>query len=122
MLANVDGLVGQRLAEQVVHEADRLAAIVDGLLELTAIESGDAKRLTAVLGSLVTAAADRVRAAAELTEIDLQLDSLEPQFRIECNPQQVVSAITNLLGNAIAYSEPGGTVEIGTTADDTYVT
>jgi two-component system sensor histidine kinase SenX3 len=53
-----------------------------------------------------------VRGAADTSGISIDASRIPPGLRIECDRRQVVSAIFNLLDNAVKYSEPGQPVEV----------
>src|SRR5450631_1683770 len=81
--------VVRRLADQVVRESERLGRIVDDLLDLSLIEAQAAPtREPTPVRVLVEEAVERV------------------------------SAITNLLDNAVKYSEPGQVVDVNAVAID----
>jgi two-component system sensor histidine kinase SenX3 len=49
--------------------------------------------------------------------ITLRVDDVSADLAINCDPTQVVSAVTNLLDNAIKYSEDGQPVEVSVRRD-----
>jgi two-component system sensor histidine kinase SenX3 len=111
--------VGHRLAEQLVREADRLARIVDDLLDLSLVEAQEhPNRETARARVLVIEAAERVRALALARNIPLRVADIPEDLVVLCDPVQVVGAITNLLDNAVKYSDPGQPVEVSGAAVD----
>jgi two-component system sensor histidine kinase SenX3 len=113
MAAETDPAVMHQLAERVLGEADRLARIIDDLLDLSLIEAQEAPvRETVPLSGVVNEAAERVHAAAETIGIPLRVADVPPDLIVTCDRAQVVSAITNLLDNAVKYSEAAGTVEL----------
>jgi two-component system sensor histidine kinase SenX3 len=118
-LACDDVEVGRRLAEQLVREADRLARIVDDLLDLSQVEAQEQPvRETVRLRVLVDEAVERVRALALARNIPLRVDDIPEDLVVLCDPVHVVGAITNLLDNAIKYSDQGDPVEVfGETVD-----
>jgi two-component system, OmpR family, sensor histidine kinase SenX3 len=102
-----------QLAERMVRESERLARIVEDLLDLSLLEAQErAGREPLLVSALVGDAIDQVRGAAETAEIDIDASSIPPDLRIQCDRRQVVSAIFNLLDNAVKYSEPGQPVEV----------
>jgi two-component system sensor histidine kinase SenX3 len=108
-----DAETSHRLAEQVLREADRLGRIVDDLLDLSIIEAQEMpERHPIGVRALVNAAVERVRAAADVAGIPISVVSVDDDASIPCDRRQVVSAIANLLDNAVKYSEAGGQVEI----------
>ena len=114
MAATDDVVVVQRLADRVVREADRLARIVDDLLDLSTIEAQEAPtRAPMPIRLLVSECVDLVQAAADAAEVPLLVRPEPPDLEIFCDPRQMRSALVNLVDNAIKYSGPNQPVEIG---------
>ncbi len=61
---------------------------------------------------LIAEAVDAVRPAAEAAGIPLHVAPDVPDVAIPCDRRQVLSALTNLLDNAIKYSEAPSAVEL----------
>ena len=102
------------LFDQMVSEADRLARIVDDLLDLSLIEAQEAPTRERVpLRVLLDEAVERVRALALAKGIPLVYEPPTDEVVIVCDPIQLVSAFTNLLDNAVKYSDEHGSVEVG---------
>ncbi|MFZ4584701.1 MAG: sensor histidine kinase [Acidimicrobiia bacterium] len=118
MVADTDPAVMVQLAERVVREADRLGDMVDDLLDLSLIEAQEAPvRELVPVAVLVSEAVDRVRSAAGFQQIRLVDAPIAAELVVECDRRQLMSALTNLLDNAIKYSDSGGDVEVSATAD-----
>jgi two-component system sensor histidine kinase SenX3 len=118
-LACDDAEVSRRLAEQLVREADRLARIVDDLLDLSAVEAQEHPvRERARVRVLVEDAVDRIRAAALVRGIPLHVAPMSDDLAVACDPAQIVGALTNLLDNAVKYSDEGQAVEVSADAVD----
>jgi two-component system, OmpR family, sensor histidine kinase SenX3 len=114
MAATDDVAVVQRLADRVVREADRLARIVDDLLDLSTIEAQEAPtRAPMPIRLLLSECVDVVQAAADAAEVPLLVGPEPPDLEIFCDPRQMRSAVVNLVDNAIKYSGPNQPVEIG---------
>lgn len=114
MAATDDVAVVQRLADRVVREADRLARIVDDLLDLSTIEAQEAPtRAPMPVRLLLSECIDLVQAAADAAEVPLHLGPEPPDLEIFCDTRQMRSALVNLVDNAIKYSGPNQSVEIG---------
>jgi two-component system sensor histidine kinase SenX3 len=111
--AGTDGEVTGRLAERMVSESERLARIVEDLLDLSIVEAQErAGREPVPVTALVGDAVDQVRMAAEAAGIAIDGSNVPSNLRVECDRRQVVSAIYNLLDNAVKYSESGQPVEV----------
>jgi two-component system, OmpR family, sensor histidine kinase SenX3 len=116
--ASDDPTVVHGLAEQVLREADRLARIVDDLLDLSIIEAQEALTREAVpLRLLLEEAVERIRPLALAQGIPLHGSVPPEDVAVACDPTQVVSAVTNLLDNAVKYSDEGAPVELGAWRD-----
>jgi two-component system sensor histidine kinase SenX3 len=113
-----DMTVTRRLSEQLAREADRLARIVDDLLDLSLIEAQEAPTRDRVpVRVALDEAVERVRSMALARGIPLRVGDVSGDLAINCDPTQVVSAVTNLLDNAIKYSEDGQPVEVSAHRD-----
>jgi two-component system sensor histidine kinase SenX3 len=114
MAATDDIAVVRQLADRVVRESDRLARIVDDLLDLSTIEAQEAPtRGPMPIRLLLSESVDVVQAAADAAEVPLFLGPEPADLEIFCDPRQMRSALVNLLDNAIKYSGPKEPVEIG---------
>jgi two-component system sensor histidine kinase SenX3 len=114
-IASADDVeVVRRLAEQLVRESDRLGRIVDDLLDLSLIEAQAAPtREPTPVHVLVEEAVERLGALALARGIPLRTEPADEDLMVRCDPTQLVSAITNLLDNAVKYSDHGQEVEVG---------
>ena len=99
-----DRSVVERLSERMILEADRVSRTVDDLLELSRIEFGDDAEFEQVaVGSIVGEAEGRIASAAEHRGIKVRSD-IPPSLEIQGDRRQLVSALFNLLDNAVKYS------------------
>ncbi len=108
----------RRLAQRMHHEAMRASRTIDDLLELSRIEAGEAALADPLPVHLVVAeAAERASTAAE--QRGIAIDVVEPSHRLEVrgDRRQLVSAVFNLLDNAIKYSAPGSSVVVSASTD-----
>ncbi len=105
--------VVSRLSSRLSTEADRLARIIDDLLDLSRIEANEAPTLEVVGASVILGqAVEGLRPMAEAGRIELVVDEGGVGLDLCCDQWEVVSAVANLVDNAIKYSEPGGRVTI----------
>jgi len=116
IVAEADPSVTRPLAERMVKEAERLGRIVDDLLDLSVIETREAPtRALIPVRALVDEAVDRLRPAAMIGGLELDVHHGTDAL-LFCDRRQVVSAISNLLDNAVKYTEPGGRIEVATSS------
>jgi len=114
-----DPAVMRRLAGRITGEADRAGRLIDGLLDLSRIEAEgvhDRRRLD--VGGLVASAADRVGPLAGQRRVELVIAPVPADLAVIGEEAQLVSAIANLLGNAVKYSDGGSPVEVEVRAGD----
>jgi two-component system sensor histidine kinase SenX3 len=104
------------LSDQMLRETDRLVRIVDDLLDLSLIEAQETPtRDRMPVHVLLEEAIERVRALALAKGMPLRYTPPTEDLAVECDPTKLLGALTNLLDNAVKYSEEGGAVEL--TAD-----
>lgn len=107
-----DPEVISRLASRMVAEAERASRTVDDLLELASIEFAGQVDFSAVPAcSLVTEALERIAPVANQARVEIRLVD-EFAADIVCDRLQMVSAIYNLVDNAVKYSPTGSVVEV----------
>jgi two-component system, OmpR family, sensor histidine kinase SenX3 len=114
--------VVHRLANKMVDEAHRAATSIDDLLELSRIElGGRAVREPVAVHDVLRSAVIRSLAAAEQRDIRIDLDEPEPSVTVLGDRRQLVSAVSNLIDNAVKYSERGAEVFVTAVLVDRHV-
>lgn len=107
-----DPAVVARLVTRIGDEAVRLASIVDDLLDLSRIEAFDGLDDRMVrLSDVVDEAVARHRAVADRVGVELAVTGGD-DITVAGDRSQLVSALANLVDNAIKYSDPGSRVDI----------
>ena len=114
--AEDDPEVTERLATRIQNEALRVGRTIEDLLQLSRIELGQVSPLEPVdVDDIVLEAVERIRPAAEQAGISVVADAVPDELRISGDRRQLTSALSNLLDNAVKYSDPGGSVELEAT-------
>jgi two-component system sensor histidine kinase SenX3 len=114
--------VVHRLADKMVNEAMRVGRTIDDLLELSRIElGGEAVKDVVAASTVIGESVMRAQPLAERRGIVIHV--LEPNERIKIlgDRRQLVSALGNLVENAVKYSEPDSRVEVMASSDGTWV-
>jgi two-component system, OmpR family, sensor histidine kinase SenX3 len=112
----------RRFAGRMQHEGTRLGRLVAELIELSRLQGADPLPSPAVVDvdEIVAEAVDRTRLAAESAGIAV-VSGGQSRLRVRGNEGQLVTALVNLVDNAIAYSPAGTRVAVGTRRRDGYV-
>ncbi len=119
LVAETDAAVAQRLASRIHTEAFRVSRIIDDLLDLSRIESEEAPPREPVLVNLLMAeAVERMRAAAEQRDVKIEMSEPTPPVAVLGDRRQLVSALYNLLENAVKFSYDGNLVTFTGTVGD----
>jgi two-component system sensor histidine kinase SenX3 len=113
-LAEEDDLeVVHRVAERMVAEAHRVARTIDDLMELSRIELGEESvRDTVQVIDVVSGAIERTSGFADKRDMHIAVLDLPDGVSVIGDRRQLISALGNIVENAVKYSEPGGHVQI----------
>ncbi|HZQ86117.1 MAG TPA: ATP-binding protein [Acidimicrobiales bacterium] len=105
--------VSRRLAERMQTEAFRVARIIDDLLDLSRIESEETpQREPLAVHTVVAQAVERIRPVAEHRGVTIDVSEGPRRLTVVGDRRQLVSAVHNLLDNAVKYSDDGSVVEV----------
>ena len=108
-----DDSVRQRLLSSVSTEADRVAAIIDDLLDLSRLEfERDIRTDRVDAYGVIGEAADRVALQSRTRDVHVEIVG-ERDVWVQADRDLLVHAVANLLDNAIKYSPEGSKVQVG---------
>ncbi|HXV61746.1 MAG TPA: ATP-binding protein [Vicinamibacteria bacterium] len=103
-----------------LEEIDRLSVMVEDLLTLARLDSGPIESSPVELADVVVETAEQFRTIAETRGIELSLDAIEPAL-LEGDRSQLRRMVSNLLDNAIKYTEPDGRVRMAVEQNDGFL-
>ncbi|MBN2584932.1 MAG: HAMP domain-containing protein [Planctomycetes bacterium] len=99
----------------IARQADRLSAIIDDLLSLSRLqqegEKGEVEVGAVDFRDVIQAAVTLCQAKAAERQITVTVECPSP-LRARVNSQLIEQALSNLLDNAVKYSEPGQSVAV----------
>lgn len=120
-----DAPVRERLADRLSGEANRIASLVDDILDLSQVESFAAAPEPIAINEVITEATAQVQLAADETGIDVFVEPVQEGVFVSGDRRQLVAALTNLVDNSVKYTsvkEDGfGKVRVRVTTDERWV-
>jgi signal transduction histidine kinase len=116
----MDPATVQRAMASIERNAQSQARVVEDLIELSRVVTGKLQLRTKPmdLRSVVEAALDVVRAAASAKGVAIQTNVPTTAMVVSGDRDRLQQVVWNLLSNAVKFTESGGTVSVGLTADD----
>jgi PAS domain S-box-containing protein len=102
----------RKFIESVHRSAERMNRLIQDLLDVSSIEAGRLsidKRPQSV-ASLVVDAVEAVQGQAAARSLRLETRFPQGNLCVYCDADRVSQVLANLLGNAIKFTEPGGTI------------
>jgi signal transduction histidine kinase len=103
-MPEVDPRERQRLNDVVLRNVESMRVVLDNLLVLTGVHLDSRHQRHVQLPEAAHEAARQVRAAARARSVSVRIDPLLPP--VEVSSAAVELCLTNLLANAIKYSDP----------------
>jgi two-component system sensor histidine kinase SenX3 len=117
-----DPEVVRMLAAKMVREAQRMSDTISDLLELSRIEmDGTIEHVTIDVAEIVSEAVERNAFVAAQAGVALSSTLPLDVGRIAGDRTQLISALSNLIDNAVKYSDKGGTVRVDAQRSDDQV-
>lgn len=115
LTTRIDDETRDRLSGRIQEEATRMTRLVDDILTLAFIEETSDVTGTVDLGDVLDGALQQVAVIAEMRDVGISTECT-PTL-VEGDERRLVSALANLIQNAITYTyakspEPSGKVEV----------
>ncbi len=109
-----DPPAAERFLDSMETEIDALTQMVQELLELSRIESGQvALRLRAALvEDIVVPPVERLMAQAERSDLTLVVEIADDTPLVLVDVERIQLVVTNLVHNAIKFTPPGGSITV----------
>ncbi|MBW4466185.1 MAG: PAS domain S-box protein [Pegethrix bostrychoides GSE-TBD4-15B] len=101
---------GRRMLQVAAEQTDRLVRLINDILDFQRLESG---KITLTMQScdaaaLIQQAVEAMRPSAEAEQIQICV-ALTP-IQVWVHPDSILQTLTNLISNAIKFSDPGKTI------------
>ena len=118
-----DPPAAHRFVDQIQIEVDALTQMVNELLELSKIESGQfALALTPVAAyDLLESASQRMQLQAERANLTLRVECVDDLPEVRIDPQRLEQVLVNLIHNAVKFTRPSGEVVLVADSVDGFV-
>lgn len=108
--------VYQEFCTDIYHQAERLSALVDVLLRVSAFEHAEnVKKQEVNFKDIVVEALDQVRPLVAQKNLTISYTPRDIQARLD--PDMMLHLCLNLLHNAVKYTPEGGSIALDTEAD-----
>jgi two-component system sensor histidine kinase SenX3 len=109
----------KRFAGRMLHESERLARLVQQVIELSRLQGDDPLEAPMVvrLDEVIATAVDTSAIDADSKRISIVTGGVTG-VEVFGNEEQVTAAVANLVANAVSYSEPDSTVLVSTKTDE----
>ncbi|MFO1088833.1 MAG: ATP-binding protein [Hyphomicrobiales bacterium] len=119
------GIAGPMQPKQVEYlkhirtSSNDLLSIIDAILDLTTIDAGRMElRLASVdVATLLESTAEAAAPEIERRDLQVSIELAEDATSFLADEKRVRQVVTNLLSNAIGFSDPGATIRMGARRD-----
>ena len=105
----------ETFVSRIVEQSERLSMLIQDLLSLARVEAGDHpfEFVELNLGHFLQDCLNHHKSLAGKGAIELRADTPEQEVFVHVDPEGMRQILDNLVDNAIKYTPPGGTVQIG---------
>ncbi len=108
-----DPVAVRRFSGRMITESERLTTLVQQIIELSRLQDDYPLELpsTVPVDKVLSLAADTSRTDAEAAGIEIVVQG-DPTLEVFGNLEEIALAVSNLVANAVTYSDSGGSVVI----------
>jgi two-component system CheB/CheR fusion protein len=119
-MRGADDRARARAGEVIVRQLAVMERLVDDLLDVARIRSGaiELRREVVDLRAAVDRVVDTLREEFAARRLTLTLAQSDTPLPVDADVVRLEQVVTNLLGNALKYTPPGGRVAVTTTRED----
>jgi signal transduction histidine kinase len=106
----------KELVQIADSNAERLVRLISDILDLRKVEAGGIllKRQRVAANDLAQQVADALRPMAAKRGVELVVHGNDSPVMCECDPDRLIQVLTNLVSNAVEFSDEGKSVEMTT--------
>ena len=110
----------EELLQAIAEAAEWAQRLIRDLLDVSALDAGALalERAAIPVGEVVTRATTMLETEFDGRGVSLATDVPDPRLPIYADGDRIVQVITNLLGNAVKFTEKGGSVTVRVRDDD----
>ena len=91
-----------------------LKTIIDAIIDLTAIDAGAMElKLERIVTSLLETVAEKLAPSIDSRDLTLNVEVAADVATLVADANRLEQILSNLLSNAVGFSEPGGTIRMG---------
>ncbi|MEM7725163.1 MAG: response regulator [Cyanobacteria bacterium P01_A01_bin.45] len=112
---------GKRLLKIATDSTERLVKLINNILDIERIESGKItmSKKTCQISDLISQATHIVQPLADKAQVKLEIGNFSLPIQVDCD--RIIQTLTNLLSNAIRFSDSGSTVTLTVGEQDSKV-
>jgi signal transduction histidine kinase len=109
--------------ERIERNVTHMTRLVDDLVDMVRLEAGrlQVNPTPENVHELMHAASHLVTEQASVNQLHLQVLDCASHLAVHADRDRVLQVLANLLGNAVKFTSPGGSIELGAHDDGTFV-
>jgi two-component system, OmpR family, phosphate regulon sensor histidine kinase PhoR len=118
-----DAEASQNFLNGILSQADRINALVNGMLQLARVQAGEVtfKQVQFEFGSAIENCYHASEVVAKSNNVALYKDLPTTPIMMVGDPDAIETIVSNLLSNAVRYTQSGGQVMLSALAEDQVV-